>query len=160
MCNGYQTCIDKLALRQYKAIMWTRYFKFVALSVSKTVPNTVLCLIEKSIRSMRISRNDQRSYRRSLIPFYYKNDNHDFDENDHFYYENCLVELWLRLFTRTATDKCTLLKHVLELMPRNTSILKLLAQHSIKLHGAKHTLQLLYDHLSLYSIGDEYMWIL
>jgi hypothetical protein len=77
-----------------------------------------------------------------------------------YYYHNCLVDLWLRLFTRTINDKYLLVKFLIELMPLNTELIKIFINYGTKINGAKITLQLAYNHLILNSIDNENIWIL
>ncbi len=84
------------------------------------------------------------------------------DELDRdYYYHNCLVNLLLKLFAqKSIDDKYALLKYLLELMPYNCELIKLITNTSTKLNGAKQTLQMLYDHLSINLITNEQLWIL
>lgn len=77
-----------------------------------------------------------------------------------YYYQNCLVDLWLKLFTRTLNDKYLLVKFLIELVPLNIDLIKLFINYGTKLNGAKITLQLVYNHLILNSIDHENIWIL
>lgn len=77
-----------------------------------------------------------------------------------YYYVNCLVELWFRLYTRNVQEKWQLAKLLMQLMPHNLHVVRLYVGASVKCVGAKTTLQVVYDHLNLHSISNEDIWIL
>lgn len=99
---------------------------------------------------------------------YYPGNNDSNDEilsagmqsNCDYYYYNCLVDLWLRLYTRTAHEKCQLIRFLMELMPYNADTIRLYINYGTKALGVKATLQFVYDHLNLHSITSETLWIL
>ena len=80
---------------------------------------------------------------------------------DFFYYQNCVVEILLKLFARTIYEKFALTKYLIEdLMPTNSDLIKMFVSYSNKLNGMHQTLQFLYDHLIVNSIDNEQLWIL
>ena len=82
------------------------------------------------------------------------------DSTRDYYYHNCLVDLWFKLYTRTPTEKHALAKLLAELMPHNMQLLKIYLSSCVKLQGAKAALQAVYDHLTLHSCANEALWIL
>ena len=99
---------------------------------------------------------------------YYSSNNDSNDEilssnqqsNCDYYYYNCLTDLWLRLYTRTVSDKCQLVKYLMDLMPYNVDTIRLFISYGAKTLGVKSTLQFVYDHLNLHAIANENTWIL
>jgi hypothetical protein len=75
-------------------------------------------------------------------------------EMDYFYH-NCLIDTLFKLYARNLSDKCLLAKHLSELMPHNTGLIKMLVNFSKKFDGTQKTLQFLYDHLCVHSVFDE-----
>lgn len=105
-----------------------------------------------------------------LMPFYYlslepNTDRIDLvDELDScdkdYYYHNCLIDLWLKLFSKNINEKYLLSKCILDLIPLNQDLIKLFVNYSIKLNGSKSTLQFVFNHLNVNSIDCDYLWIL
>ncbi len=80
---------------------------------------------------------------------------------DFFYYQNCVVEVLLKLFAKTIGDKFALAKYLIEdLMPTNSNLIRVFVAYSIKLNGMHQTLQSLYDHLIINSIDNQRLWVL
>jgi len=77
-----------------------------------------------------------------------------------FYYLNCLIELWFKLFTKSLNDKYNLTRRLIQLVPHNLHLLRLLISFGCKINGAKHTLQLVHDHLQMHQVINENAWIL
>lgn len=78
-----------------------------------------------------------------------------------YYYQNCLIDVILRLFATSVADKHALAKYILEhIMPLNSGLVKIVVAHGIKLNGLHKTLQYLYDHLCINNICDERLWVL
>jgi hypothetical protein len=77
-----------------------------------------------------------------------------------YFYQNCIVDLLLRLYGRTVSNKYSICRLLVDMMPFNGEIIKLMVHFSSKINSLKQTLQTLYDHLSIHSIGDEHLWIL
>lgn len=99
---------------------------------------------------------------------YYSNNFDSRDENltanqtasKDYYYHNCLVDLWMKLYTRTALDRTLLAKYLMGKMPLNTSVIRLFVHNATKTRGVKVTLQTVYDHLTLNLVNNESVWIL
>ncbi len=77
-----------------------------------------------------------------------------------YYYCNCLVDLWLRLYTRSVAERCQLARCLMELMPYNLHVVRLFVSAGSKWQGAKATLQALFDHLVQHAVVNEEMWTL
>ncbi len=77
-----------------------------------------------------------------------------------YYYYNCLVDLWLRLYTRNQAERCQLAKCLMDLMPHNLHVIRLFVNSGSKWQGIKATLQTLFDHLVQHAISNEQIWIL
>lgn len=139
------------------------------MSTSQTLMNQVFNLVKKCIKDLNQSVVDKNH----LIPFYYLNlerktdfnkleaSENEFDLNDlDYYYQNCLIDLWLKLFCKNLNEKYLFSKFLLELIPFNQDLIKLFVNYSLKLNGSKSTLQFVYNHLSMNSIDCDYLWIL
>ncbi len=139
-----------------------RYFKYLSTlnQISRVFGLFKLCI--KDLNESVVDKNH-------LIPFYYlslesntaKVDLDDLDSCDKdYYYQNCLIDLWLKLFSKNISEKYLLCKCILDIIPLNRDLIKLLANYSIKLNGPKSTLQFVFNHLNVNSIDCDYLWIL
>jgi hypothetical protein len=80
---------------------------------------------------------------------------------DFFYYQNCVVDVLLRLFARNVGDKFALCKYLMEdLMPTNSNLIKMFVAYSTKFNGLHKTLQSVYDHLTVNAIDSPHLWVL
>ncbi len=78
-----------------------------------------------------------------------------------YYYNNCVVEVLLKVFAKNIGEKFALLKYLTEdLMPTNSNLIRMFAAYSVKLYGLHQTLQSLYDHLTINSIDNQHLWVL
>lgn len=81
-------------------------------------------------------------------------------ESFHYHHHNSLIDVCLKLFAKTASEKYQLSKELVSLMPFNAHLLKLHAGLECKVNGPKSALLSLHDHLSLHQIDNEHLWIL
>lgn len=102
-----------------------------------------------------------------IVPFNYldirnanKNDKSSIDNQIDYYYHNCVIDILVKLYGRTLSDKFTLTSFLVGLMPKNVELIKMHVNYSIKLNGTQKTLQIFYDHLTVNSIDLEHLWIL
>lgn len=82
------------------------------------------------------------------------------DSNVDYYYHNCVVDILLKLFTRTFSEKFTIVKFLIDLMPHNSELNKQFVWLSMKFNGLHKTVQAFYDHLSINLVDNEHLWIL
>jgi len=88
------------------------------------------------------------------------NNEHSASSTRDFYYHNCLVDLWMKMYTKTASERATFTKHLMIKMPLNVSVMRLFVHNATKSLGVKVTLQTMYDHLTLNLVNNESIWIL
>ncbi len=141
----------------------------------------ILGLIKKCLKDLNELLLLDPTHNHLIIPFFYNNNNlrdklssssssNNYLETEFefeldtcyrdYYYHNCLIDLWIKLFTRSLSDKYSLVKYLIDLMPLNLDLIRLFINYGTKLNGSKVTLQLVYDHLIVNSIDNEYIWIL
>ena len=146
----------------------------------------ILDLIKKCLKDLNKLLLLDSTHNHLIIPFFYNNNNNNLRDkllsssrssNNYletefefefefdtcyrdYYYHNCLIDLWIKLFTRSLSDKYLLVKYLIDLMPLNFDLIRLFINYGTKLNGTKVTLQLVYDHLIMNSIDNEYIWIL
>ena len=156
------------------------YFKFISsrTSVKLDYSTVFFNLIKKCLKDLNELFLINSASSHLIIPFLYQDsisfkdrinnnllciDNeHDLEDstNRDYYYQNCLVDLWLKLFTKNINEKFLLVKFLIELMPHNTELMKIFIYYGTKLNGTKETLHFAYNHLIINSIDDENIWIL
>jgi hypothetical protein len=122
---------------------------------------SIFKLIKKFVNDL----DEVAVYNNIIVPFNYlefRMTKANFSINDQidYYYHNCLIDILIKLYGRTLSDKFTLTSFLVGLMPKNVELAKLYANYSIKLNGAQKTLQIFYDYLSVNSIDFEHLWIL
>lgn len=83
------------------------------------------------------------------------------------YYQNCIIDVILRLFAGSMTsdtnilnERLSMVMKLLELSSDNAELIKQFVWISNKINGLQKTVQKLYCHLSINLIGDEKLWIL
>lgn len=181
ICSTYEKLIQSFKTINHRSVLWSRYLKYASVSnavsensqepSSQKLKQTELIfkLIKKFVNDLNevaIPNNN------IIVPFNYfwknerkenknsnNNNNKNIDQLD-FFYHNCLIDLLIKLFARTLSDKFLLTNHLVGLMPKNVDLVKLNVNYSMKLNGINKTLQIFYDHLSINSIDIEHLWIL
>ena len=113
--------------------------------------------------------------RAKTSPFYYSNRDetttsdieHDVADmtlsSSYDYYHNCVADALVRLASQSGSapsERFALVRLLVELMPTNIDLVKQFVWLSVKVNGLHRTVQLLYDHFCVNSIGDEHLWIL
>jgi hypothetical protein len=77
------------------------------------------------------------------------------------YYQLVLIESVLKLYQTNNNDKYAFLKSLVQLLPYNCDLLKLFLNFvNVKKEFNSNIVQYLYDHLVVYSIQNDYLWIL
>jgi hypothetical protein len=76
------------------------------------------------------------------------------------YYQLILIESMLKQLQINST-KYAFLKNLIQLLPYNCDLFKLFLNFvNVKKEFNANVVQYLYDHLSVYSIQNDYLWIL
>ena len=87
-------------------------------------------------------------------------DEEDWSESGSFYLHNCIVDTCLKLFAKSLAERYQVTRLFVSLMPLNADLLRLHLSVDCKVNSPRAALQYLHDHLSLYQIDDENLWIL
>lgn len=131
------------------------------------LPINNLCIESNNFQTCLVSRNDSDF------------NNQYNSQTNYYYYHNSIVDTLIKLFSKTVNEKFALAKHLLNLMPNNTDLIKIVVYYSNKLsnnssgssltnisntsvstNNQQKTLQMFYDHLIINSIDSEQLWIL
>ncbi len=74
-----------------------------------------------------------------------------------YFYHNCLINALFKLYAKNLSEKFLLAKHLSQLMPYNTDLIKMMVNFGKKIDGTAKTLQTLYDHLCVHSVENEHL---